>query len=239
MKRLFSLILVGCVVAGCKSQTPMADPFFGRTTIPPPATGSVTGRPGDPCYQPPPLTQPPAQAPSGVFPPQVQLPSQPSSQSAPGLPSASAATSSQPAQPSGIAPSVSAPRPSSTSPGGGFLAPRPSSTSPSPGSPYVPPSSSPYTPPGNSFNYRGASTQRSTPPALTQWNSSPPAPAFTNVAATRPSAAGDDRLPGPVDDTAGNGSASNRQTMVRTLQPRVRDNASDRPVDIMDLPNAP
>jgi hypothetical protein len=218
----------------------MADPFFGRTTIPPPATGSATGRPGDPCYQPPPLVQAaPSQTPSGAFPPQVQLPTQPSAQSAPSLPSASAATNSQSAQPPGIAPSVSAPRPSSTSPGGGFLAPRPSSTAPSPGSPYVPPSSSPYAPPDNSFKYRGASTQKSTLPAPTQWNSSPPAPAFTNVAATRMSAAGDDRLPKPVDDTGGDRSPSSRQTVVGTLQPRVRDSASDRPVDITDLPKAP
>ena len=59
-------------MAGCQSQAPVCDPFFGRTTIPPPPTGSVTGRPADPCYQPPALA--PSQAPAGTFPPVVQLP---------------------------------------------------------------------------------------------------------------------------------------------------------------------
>ena len=64
MKWLFLLILVATSLAGCKSQTTVTDPFFGRTTIPPPPTGSVSGRPADPCYQPPPLGQTP---PAGRF----------------------------------------------------------------------------------------------------------------------------------------------------------------------------
>ena len=44
----------------------MCDPFSGRTTIPPPATGAVTGRSVDPCYQPPPMQPAPSQTSPGV-----------------------------------------------------------------------------------------------------------------------------------------------------------------------------
>jgi hypothetical protein len=47
---LMFIITLG--LAGCKSQTPSVDPFFGRTTVPPPPTGSVSGQAADPYYQP-------------------------------------------------------------------------------------------------------------------------------------------------------------------------------------------
>ena len=50
MKRAFLVILLAGL-AGCASQTPKVDPFFGRTTVPPPPTGSIAGRSADPYYQ--------------------------------------------------------------------------------------------------------------------------------------------------------------------------------------------
>ena len=62
---------------------------------------------------------------------------------------------------------------------------------------------------------------------------------FTNAAATRTSTAGDDRMPRPVDDTAADGSLSGGKADIRLVQPRVNDDASNRAVDIMDLPKTP
>ena len=145
MRWFLALILVGLSAAGCKSQAPVCDPFFGRTTIPPPATGSVTGRPADPCYQPPPLVPAPSRAPVGVSPPTVQMPCQSSAQAPPSLPQGAAqpltpqplappamttqpASPTQPGSPSGLTPNVLAPRPTST---GGSVAPRSSPPAPS------------------------------------------------------------------------------------------------------------
>jgi hypothetical protein len=58
MKRAFLIILIAMVLAGCKNQTPTVDPFFGRTTVPPPATGSIAGRTADPYYPAVPNVQP-------------------------------------------------------------------------------------------------------------------------------------------------------------------------------------
>ena len=58
MKRAFLIILLAVGLAGCQSQTPTVDPFFGRTTVPPPPTGSIAGRPADPYYQSAPGMQP-------------------------------------------------------------------------------------------------------------------------------------------------------------------------------------
>jgi len=48
-------------------------------------------------------------------------------------------------------------------------------------------------------------------------------------------------MPGPVDDAAvAARNLAGREPIVRTLQPRTRDEAiAGRPVDIMDLPKAP
>ncbi len=39
-----------CLALGCRSQTPTSDPFFGRTTIPPPSTGSAGPTNPDPYF---------------------------------------------------------------------------------------------------------------------------------------------------------------------------------------------
>jgi hypothetical protein len=268
MKWLSALLLVGLLVAGCKSQAPMADPFFGRTTIPPPATGAV-GRAADPCYQPPPLVQTPPQAPAGCQQPIVQVPAQtPSSsppaalqvpapattqpptqmpaQPAPGQPLGQALGPSPTAAPSSAPPAL-APRPTSTLPGGS-TAPAPTypaappPTAPSPASPTTAPGpSSPYSPPGGSFNYRGASTQGGVPlvPSQPEGRVAIPASSTLSVARTETSTAADDRMPRPLDETLTQGSSAVRKPIVRTLQPRGSDNATDRPIDITDLPKTP
>jgi hypothetical protein len=289
MKWPLAIILLGLFIAGgCQSQPPVCDPFFGRTTIPPPPTGSLGGRAADPCYQPPPLgpspvatpaspcsppqvqlpapqsnpclpMQPSVQAPSNLGPPQVQLPSQPMGQALGnpppvgaqplGPPSlAPAITTPQPAAPPRAVPGYAAPRPLSTEPGGSSV-PRPSypasppgagSFSPPPAASPAPPSgTSPYMPPDGSFNYRGSSTQRSTSPAAASAEARLGTPSFTNVAIAQTSSAGDDRAPRPVDDSVAAGSLSGRKPIVRTLQPRAKDETSDRAVDIVDLPKNP
>jgi hypothetical protein len=44
MKWVQKTLLMAIVLSGCKSQSPLADPF-GRTRLPPPPTGSVSGSP--------------------------------------------------------------------------------------------------------------------------------------------------------------------------------------------------
>jgi len=60
MKRAILILFIALGLAGCKSQTPTVDPFFGRTTIPPPSTGSIAGQAADPYYR----STPPVQSPS-------------------------------------------------------------------------------------------------------------------------------------------------------------------------------
>ena len=60
-----TLFLIGALLAfgGCHTQGQSAsDPFFGRQTVPPPPTGSVGARPGDPYYS---QQQLPGQTPQG------------------------------------------------------------------------------------------------------------------------------------------------------------------------------
>jgi hypothetical protein len=59
MKRAILILFIALGLAGCKSQTPTVDPFFGRTTVPPPGTGSIAGQGAAPYYQPAPTLQPP------------------------------------------------------------------------------------------------------------------------------------------------------------------------------------
>jgi hypothetical protein len=243
MKRLFALILVGWMIAGCKTQAPVCDPFIGRTTIPPPSTGAVTGRPADPCYQSLPLASTPSPTPAGLSPPVIQLPSQPSAQSSNSQPAPMATTPGQATSLPGWSSSGSAPRPSSTLPGGNVaprpapLAPSPATTSPnaSPGvGPSVHPGANPYTPPPSNSTDRGSSTQGSTPAVPGPTGSRSTTATFASLPTARPGAAGDDRTPRPVDDGAAAG-----QPIIRTIQPRGRDESSDRPVDIADLPKIP
>jgi len=52
MKRLFVLVIAAVVLCGCRNQAPPAvDPFFGRTRVPPPPTGSLSGRRAAPYYR--------------------------------------------------------------------------------------------------------------------------------------------------------------------------------------------
>ena len=52
MKRLLAVLGLATVFIGCASRAPYApDPFFGRTTVPPPGTGCATPQPpGAPYY---------------------------------------------------------------------------------------------------------------------------------------------------------------------------------------------
>ena len=135
MNRYFAPIaVVSLLLAGCTSpsQSPKCDPFFGRTTIPPPPTGSAAGRCPDPYYHTLPGVQTPSPPPSPGCPP--------ASSAAPATPPAGPSTW---AAPQGRAATASPP-PSNSSPGTiapSQLAPRPSSTLPSR---TAPPSSAPY-----------------------------------------------------------------------------------------------
>ncbi len=110
MKRVVSLFLLFLLLgmAGCKSQTPSVDPFFGRTTIAPPSTGSISGQGKDPYYQ---TTPPPQYNPSY---PLQQVP-----QNYPGLNAPPANISPPPANTPNTTPGATpATPPGSTWPGG-------------------------------------------------------------------------------------------------------------------------
>ena len=150
MNRSLALTLLALLAAGCASQPPACDPFMGRTRIPPPPTGSITGRASDPCYQTPSSAQPPC---AGQPLPGTQL--QPGAQTQPAANSAwaPAATNAKPATLPGLAPNYSAPRPSSTAPRN--LATPPSSANPYPSSPSSP------APGGSGTNAVGVNVLRS------------------------------------------------------------------------------
>ena len=232
MRRLFAVILLALLTVGCKSQAPVYDPFFGRTTIPPPPTGSVTGQNADPWYQPPPLGPQ-----SSTTPPMVQLPMQPTAQSPlPTQPIPGPAPTAQPSLPPQSPSNTWAPRPSSTAPSPqNRSAPRPSSTAPTP----APGVGSPYTPPGGSFDYRGTSMPKTVPLTSSPSRARPPSVSYTNVSASRAATVGDDRMPRPVDDSVVDGNIAGRKPIIRTIQPRVGRDVSSRPIDIMDLPKIP
>jgi len=261
MRWYFALMLIGILASGCKSQAPTTDPFFGRTTIPPPPTGSVTGCPAaDPGYQSPPTATSAPTAPTGTaapLAPSVQLPSQPAATSStsatptptpipslapsaapPGAPSAAPRGTTAPSGNTGnnslpgISPSVLAPRPTSTMPSNTAT---PSTTAPGSANPPAG-STSPYQSSSGTYNYRGTPTSSSA--AVGTWNTRTAGPTFTNVAATRVGAPGDDRMPKPVDDAANSGGIAGQKPIVRTIQPRGRDDVSDNVVDITDLPKS-
>ncbi len=257
MTRPLILFVLGLVLAGCKSQPPTADPCFGRTTIPPPQTGSATGQAIDPCCQGAPLAQGPmplrgappqtsagiaTQAPAFIGQPQVQMPSQPSAVSStyPQMPPGVAAgTASQAVSPPASGFGLSSPRPTSTLPGAYPPARSAPPASPSvspPTSPSGPPS--PYAPPGGSFDYRGSSLQGPPVPLVPSRPEMAPPPATTNVSVSRTIAPPDERMPKPVDDTSATANAGGRKPIIRTIPPRTKDDSSGPLVDIMDLPKA-
>ena len=74
MTRPLTPILVGLMLTGCRtSQSPANDPFFPRTTIPPPPTGAATDV-RSPTIRAPPVTQTTPQMPAAATPPMVQMP---------------------------------------------------------------------------------------------------------------------------------------------------------------------
>jgi hypothetical protein len=106
------------------------------------------------------------------------------------------------------------------------------------GGPSALPAGNPYSPPSG-YNYRGASAQGSAPLVPTRPESRSSGPLFGGVAATGVSNSIEDRTPRPVDDTAADGGAAGRKPIISTIQPRVKDEASNRPTDIADLPKTP
>lgn len=107
MKRLLVLVALAFFVAGCKSRGETVDPFFGRTTVEPPATGTLNGRSIDPYYRPtsasPGAAQPAKAAPATTSPksvtPQSSAPATPSSSGVVNQPTTMPATGTRYLQP--------------------------------------------------------------------------------------------------------------------------------------------
>ncbi|MEN6407315.1 MAG: hypothetical protein ABFC77_12695 [Thermoguttaceae bacterium] len=234
MRRIiFAATLIALTMAGCKDAVPVADPFVGRTTIPPPPTGAAAGRTPDLNYQPPPLSPPSMPASSATVPPTIQMPNAAMAPSPVVGPTPASPYPSNSPTPSGTnttpgaTPNYYAPRPSSTQPRSAPSIPAPSTgtaTSPGGASPYLPPSSNFN---NNSLNNRGAS-----------WPGTTTAP-VTNVSTTPNGTMLDNRSPHPIDDATAQTARGGQVPIVRTLQPRQRAEASDQPVDILDLPKSP
>jgi hypothetical protein len=71
MKRPLALLIAVFVLAGCRGQgAPGTDPFFGRTRVPPPGTGVISGAPTDPYYGGAPYSEAPRYVPPGASTPQ-------------------------------------------------------------------------------------------------------------------------------------------------------------------------
>lgn len=101
MARPVAVLLITAILAGCKGSgqaTGPVDPFFGRTRVEPPRTGSIAGQPPDPSYPravaPNPLRSPAAPVrPSGL----------PSGASAPGQPAPGTGWTPSPTRPAASA----------------------------------------------------------------------------------------------------------------------------------------
>ena len=64
MKRLLAMLVAVSALSGCRSEGPTGtDPFFGRTRVPPPGTGAISGGPTDPYYSGAPSSTAPRYAP--------------------------------------------------------------------------------------------------------------------------------------------------------------------------------
>jgi len=69
MNRLFFSVVIYCTLTGCQSHNPpAADPFFGRTRVPPPSTGSIAGGSNAPPFQPAPQSAPQVTVPGAAAP---------------------------------------------------------------------------------------------------------------------------------------------------------------------------
>ena len=212
MIRFSAPILVGLLLmTGCTNtcQSPRTDPFFGRTTIPPPATGAASGRTPDPYYQTPPGIAVPAVQPGATV--GTVAPSAPASSGwAPPITSGTNTTS----------PNRSAPRPSSTYPSGPMPAP---SLPANPSTPaYQPQPSTPVNPPSPSYQPQPSTTPPNTAPPTG------PGSRYGNAPST-----GTDRYRGV--SLQGTGMVG-RKPAVRTLQPRGTAAAETPVVEIGDLP---
>lgn len=215
MNRSSVPILVGLLLlAGCvnPSPVPSCDPFFGRTTIPPPATGAAAGRTADPYYQSPPgIAAPslPPGNPAGVAAPNSTAPSGWVPPGARGT--ATAPPTANPSMP-GMAPNLLAPRPSSTVPAG---------ARPSPSVPVNRPPPS-YPPPPS---------YQQPPPSTTPPNPAPSS-GFSGRYGNAP-AAGTDRYRGVSLQGSG---IVGQKPAVRTLQPRGASVPETPVVELGDLP---
>ncbi|MBN1395522.1 MAG: hypothetical protein JW959_10900 [Pirellulales bacterium] len=203
------IVLIVLTAAGCRSTAPTSDPFFGRTTIPPPATGSATGACADPYYQNP-LT--------ATTPP-------------PGATQPTTTTIQPQTLGNGTSP-YSAPRPLSTSPS----TTKPASTAPATTAPpyktngAAPPTgNNPTTPNAPGWMPPGTSTNLSRPGITVSL------PASSNATVGR-SGSLDARTPRPVN--SGDGNQSARAPITRTLTPRTTAADDDRVINLMDLPPA-
>lgn len=65
MKWLPAVLVAALLTAGCRTPAPTFDPFAGRTTVPPPGTGTIDPAAGQPYYQGAP---PPGAAPTTTYP---------------------------------------------------------------------------------------------------------------------------------------------------------------------------
>ena len=240
MTRYSVPILVILLAAGCQSNAPTCDPFFGRTVIPPPGTGSATGQCPDPYYQTPYQT-----------PPVVEMPTA-STAAATTNPPNSPATAAQTDLFPGTASPLSAPRPLSTgapssasrtipppgTSGGypsspatsasrGLASPQPEATAPQPrkSSPATDNSTAPSSSPGWLPSGASSSNADRSPPAVT-------------VSLPASSRAAGDRSPRPIDSAGAGESPAARQPIVRTLEPRQTSENAGQVRDIMDLPPA-
>jgi hypothetical protein len=236
MKRVLALVVAVLALGGCRQAGTPTDPFFGRTTVPPPGTGAVAPRPGDPYYQPPPAGGPlqpiPQPQPLTVAPPSTPGPASAYGRSTmpgttPTYPAAnSGRTISPSATPPGYSPSPAPSYPPSTTPS------YPPSTPPAGGG-Y--PSSPGYAPPGG-FTYNGAAAAR---PASDSWTT----PVARTSADSRDAGSGSS-APGVIRVPSGDGFArsadpgsygsaalsgspaetvASRTSIVRTLEPRAKD----------------
>jgi hypothetical protein len=263
MNRSCLLIAVGLLLlAGCAghNESPKCDPFFGRTTIPPPSTGAAGCRSADPYYPPLPGVQPSAQPQPGCPPGSAVSPANPSTNWAPRAGSPNTNTPSG-STPYGSGPGALGPRPPSTAPpstvtppGSRYGAPpsgAPANTGPtSTAPPYSPPTPSPApsssapanpsasaSPGSRYYNSPSAGTVGYRGVSLQGARSSVAQP--TSPTGGNPSGTWDDRAPRPTDATGDGGAAAQKPT-VRTLQPRGGGDPPSRPaVEIGDLPKDP
>jgi len=213
MKRCLALLAAGMIACGCRSQSPGVDPFFGRTTVPAPATGTVSGHVIDPyLHSAPPSAVPacpmvpgaPAGCGAGTLAPSPMAP-------AVSLPPASA-TPSRTWTGAGT-PAAAAPVPASALPAGQASPPMPSSdprTSP----PYTAPSPSP---PSGAPAPSPGQTNPGSPPTP----ASPTRGVGPGQANSAPSIG--TAVAGASTADPGGGVSGGRERVIRILQPRPKD----------------